>query len=734
MKRSLVGFSCWFLAPAAFAIIDANNNGVSDFWERDINNGSLFDETFDPQGDPDADGWTNAQEAAAGTSPFAPNPPDGLIRPDIAHVPAVIGEENGVPIVITPEAITVTWPTIAGKQYTLLFSPDLTQGSWLPVDSPFIAFGGVSEYGFYEVSTADKRFWRVAVEDIDSDSDGLADYEEHLFGTEYGYPETFGGILDAWLALHYATVNGFNPNGDSDSDGLSNFEEYLHGTNPKLADTDGDGVSDSAEVNQGSNPNDASDGGAAPADLQEEVAFTVGGDYASWRMEIQAKGPRDQRILRLASPNPGETETRNFKLHRNNRYEITLHRTDGVEGWYCWEAAVDAKPEAETFDEAEGYYQLGERNDLSHFFTVAGHWLVDNRQGLLTSHLHSYESDVASPLKAELVPVAIEDNIEATGVDIVSNSVAPDVPGYRDKLWIMAPIAGPPPPADYSDEMKFDIPLNPAAELEIECDHATPDPATVTLDGGKPTVAWRGSGANETNENTTTFEVGEHNDEVDLPIGVMTMKHRVVRVHIYRVAKLIDGGNPLPPYYEMVPTAEELKNYLNPLFAYQINSWFDVVLEDQIPEVNYGTTFEYDPTGQGHSPDQQAAIDAFDGLNENADLHVFIIGTSAYLGGDAKGVTSPAQATCWITGRAFGDYDSKQDVLETIGHEVGHVFFGAGHPDEADPVDRGVAPLTGTDHSKRLMCKNPVSNSKLVVKGEWDKAEDWLSKRPNGDN
>jgi hypothetical protein len=328
MKRTvfILTSGIWTMASGfSHGILDTNNNGVSDIWEREFNNGSLFDEFFDPLADCDSDGWTNAQEAAAGTNPFDPNPPDGLIRPVTGHIPAVMGEENGLPIVATPETVTVTWPTLAGKQYTLLFSPDLTQGSWLPVGSPFIAQGGETTYYFNELDLADKRFWRVAVENVDTDGDGLSDHEEYLFGTEYWNPETFGGIPDAWLALHYATANGFNPEDDDDNDGLSNFEEYLHGTNPKLADTDGDGTTDFVEVNHGGNSNDASDGGTAPADLLEDVAFTVGGDYASWRMEIHGKGPRDQRILRLASPSPGYPETRTFKLRRNNRYEITLH-------------------------------------------------------------------------------------------------------------------------------------------------------------------------------------------------------------------------------------------------------------------------------------------------------------------------------------------------------------------------------------------------------------------------
>ncbi len=51
------------------AIVDTNDNGLSDIWEKQYNENELFTETFDPDADPDADGWTNAEEAAAGTNP-----------------------------------------------------------------------------------------------------------------------------------------------------------------------------------------------------------------------------------------------------------------------------------------------------------------------------------------------------------------------------------------------------------------------------------------------------------------------------------------------------------------------------------------------------------------------------------------------------------------------------------------------------------------------------------------
>jgi hypothetical protein len=161
------------------AILDTNSNGLSDLWELDFNNQTLFPPNFNPSLDPDGDGWTNAAEAAAGTNPFDPNPPDGLIQPNIVHTPAVFGEpdENGIPIVSNPEAVTVTWPTLIGKQYTLLFSPDLSQESWIPVGAPFIGSGNEFVYGF-EIHEPDNRFWRVAVTDIDRDNDGLNDWEE----------------------------------------------------------------------------------------------------------------------------------------------------------------------------------------------------------------------------------------------------------------------------------------------------------------------------------------------------------------------------------------------------------------------------------------------------------------------------------------------------------------------------------------------------------------------------
>lgn len=220
----------WLLtSPIAPAIIDANANGVSDLWEKAHNNGQLLPQTFDPQADPDGDGWTNAWEAAAGTDPGDANAPSGILCPDIACVPAVMGTDGGgQPIVITPESVVISWTTLPGKQYTLLYSPDLSANSWLPVGEPFIGMGYICEFGFPNAD-ADLIFLRVAVTDLDSDLDGLTNSEEFALGTI------------AALA-------------DSDGDGSNDFDEIANATLPLIRDTDGDGVLDGDEARAGTDP------------------------------------------------------------------------------------------------------------------------------------------------------------------------------------------------------------------------------------------------------------------------------------------------------------------------------------------------------------------------------------------------------------------------------------------------------------------------------------------------
>jgi hypothetical protein len=128
---------------------------------------------------------------------------------------------------ITPEAVTLTWPAFPGKQYTILYSLDLTAESWATFDQAFVATGSEVEYGIPLVqsdgSRLDQCFWRVTPQDVDTDGDGLSDAEEYDLGTQPDQP-------------------------DSDGDGWNDLVEFTHGTSSTNPDTDGDGIPDSLDV------------------------------------------------------------------------------------------------------------------------------------------------------------------------------------------------------------------------------------------------------------------------------------------------------------------------------------------------------------------------------------------------------------------------------------------------------------------------------------------------------
>ena len=79
-------------------------------------------------------------------------------------------------------------------------------------------------------------------------------------------------------------------------------------------------------------------------------------------------------------------------------------------------------------------------------------------------------------------------------------------------------------------------------------------------------------------------------------------------------------------------------------------------------------------------------------------------------------------------GGADRDYD---EVSYTCAHEIGHLMVGSGHPDKYLPPGNtgGIAPLQSlplTKRMTRLMAADGTTESKLLVKSEWDAAEQWL--------
>ncbi len=121
-----------------------------------------------------------------------------------------------------------------------------------PIDSDYdgIADGddACSETAFGHPTDGDG----CALEQLDSDGDGLWDSQEGIIGTGPNDPDSDGDRLDDGLEI----AIGYDPlSVDSDHDGLDDAGERNAGTSPFFRDTDADLLIDGAEVHDhGTNP------------------------------------------------------------------------------------------------------------------------------------------------------------------------------------------------------------------------------------------------------------------------------------------------------------------------------------------------------------------------------------------------------------------------------------------------------------------------------------------------
>jgi hypothetical protein len=97
-------------------------------------------------------------------------------------------------------------------------------------------------------------------QNIDSDNDGISDYDE----TKVYYTDPYSKDTDGDGYIDWQELNeGYSPHNlekvllkdnDQDTDGLSDFWELRFKTNLLVADTDGDGYSDGEEINSAYDP------------------------------------------------------------------------------------------------------------------------------------------------------------------------------------------------------------------------------------------------------------------------------------------------------------------------------------------------------------------------------------------------------------------------------------------------------------------------------------------------
>jgi hypothetical protein len=313
------------------------------------------------------------------------------------------------------------------------------------------------------------------------------------------------------------------------------------------------------------------------------------------------------------------------------------------------------------------------------------------------------------------VPFALEDDIEATGVDNVSITSTQPGAGIDNKLWIMAPGSGQNLVRFITNAAANTCPLQLTSSANL---------APGILESNDQIVAV-GGGAGV---NSQDLHLGIANGSVQslsLPIGIKVMKERVIRVAVYLVEKDLGGGAVNAP--DLAPDEGDLESYLNDIFSRQINTSIQVEYatittnwdEDNDREFDIGDVDQ-------HSSEQNHVLSLVPNPSPPSDIQVFILGLNIPMLGDAAGITNRAEKTCWIMGDAYNKHNSELAIKNTIAHEVGHIFVGYGHPDK----ETGPAPLPGTDHNCRLMRSGPGSDpskKRLLTKQEWDAAENWLN-------
>ena len=168
--------------------VDLNGNGMSDIWELVYGAAGL-----DPNGDADGDGASNLQEAVAGTDPFDPSS-----VPNISA--AAMAGTN----------VSVTIACALGKKYELQSTQPFSAGggsNWTTEATAVARSGSVMT--LTAPASSSTKFYRIAISDVDTDGDGVNDWEEYQLGLDPTKPSS-NGHLDATgnPMTDYAYVTG----------------------------------------------------------------------------------------------------------------------------------------------------------------------------------------------------------------------------------------------------------------------------------------------------------------------------------------------------------------------------------------------------------------------------------------------------------------------------------------------------------------------------------------------
>ena len=159
---SALAIAIGFDPPSVKAAIDGNvTKGI---WK--LSYGVTDAQIVDPAwlaGDSDGDGLKNSDEIAAGTNPF--------LAGSVVAINSITADQT---------TVSLTFTSASNKQYVLQGSPRLSNSDFSNIGSPVTGNGGTMAMN--NVTKGTNNFFRVLVQDVDTDGDGASDWAETVAG------------------------------------------------------------------------------------------------------------------------------------------------------------------------------------------------------------------------------------------------------------------------------------------------------------------------------------------------------------------------------------------------------------------------------------------------------------------------------------------------------------------------------------------------------------------------
>ena len=146
------------------AVVDFDHDGVSDLWRE------LYPNAGAPSDDSDGDGASNLAESFAGTDPF--------LASSCFVAFALENDASG--------NLVLRWAGLPGKRYRIDSTTNLV--NWTLGTELLTAAQAPRIVRAAAVTPWPRQFWRVTAFDIDSDGDGVNDWEEACLGSDPQVP------------------------------------------------------------------------------------------------------------------------------------------------------------------------------------------------------------------------------------------------------------------------------------------------------------------------------------------------------------------------------------------------------------------------------------------------------------------------------------------------------------------------------------------------------------------